>query len=131
MKKIILGFLITASVLMADVQHIWASKSFVNRDIKIVDIRTPDEWKHTGIVKGSYTIMFFDERGNYNIPLFLKKLNKVVNRGEQFAIICRTGSRTGMIAPFLSDKVGHRVINIKGGIMKLMHEGYKPVSYRK
>jgi len=129
LKKILVGFLITASVLMADLQHVWTTTSFVNRDIKIIDIRTPNEWRATGIVKDSHTIMFFDERGNYNIPLFLRKLNKVIKRGEQFALICRTGSRTGMLAPFLSDRIGYNVINLRGGIMKLMYEGYKTSPY--
>jgi rhodanese-related sulfurtransferase len=130
LKKILLGLLFTASMLMAELQHIWATPDFADKKIKIIDIRTPSEWKETGIVKDSYTIMFFDEKGNFNVKNFLKQLMMAVKKEEQFALICRVGSRTGMVSEFLSEKLGYKVINLKGGIMKMMHEGYKTVPYK-
>lgn len=131
MKKIVFGFLITLSALMAELQQVWSTPDFTQKNIKIIDIRTPSEWKETGIVKDSYTIMFFDEQGNFYVPAFLKELNKVVKKDEQFALICRVGSRTGMVSEFLSEKLGYKVINLKGGIIKMIQEGYKTVPYQK
>jgi len=119
-----------ATALMAELQNVWVTKDFLKKDIKIIDIRTPGEWRETGVVKGSYTIMFFDERGKFNVPEFLEKLNKVVKKGEQFALICRTGSRTTEISRFLSAELGYNVINLRGGMMKLKHEGYIAVPYK-
>ncbi len=130
MTRIIFGLLITATALMAELQNIWATTDFLKKDIKIIDIRTPGEWRETGIVKGAYTIMFFDEKGNYNVEEFLAKLNKVVKKDEQFALICRTGSRTTEISKFLSSQLGYNVINLGGGMVKLYQEGYKPVPYK-
>ena len=130
MPRILFGLLITATALMAELQNVWVTKDFLKKDIKIIDIRTPGEWKETGIVKGVHTIMFFDEKGKFNVEEFLVKLNKVVKKDEQFALICRTGSRTAEIAKFLSDQLGYNVINLGGGMMKLKHEGYKPVPYK-
>ncbi len=130
MKKIILGLLLLGTSLFAELQNIWVTKDFLKKDIKIIDIRTPGEWRETGIVKGAYTIMFFDEKGRFNVPEFLAKLDKVVKKGEQFALICRTGSRTAEISKFLSLELGYNVINLGGGMMKLKHEGYKPVPYK-
>lgn len=129
MKKIIFTLLLTMSALMAELQQVWSTPEFADRGIKIIDIRTPAEWRETGIVKGAYTIMFFDERGNFNVEAFLNQLNMVVKKDEQFALICRVGSRTGMVSEFLSEKLGYNVINLKGGIMKMIHEGYKTVPY--
>jgi rhodanese-related sulfurtransferase len=131
MKRIVLTLLLLATSLFAELKQEWATQAFVNKNIKIIDIRTPAEWKETGIVKGSYPIMFFDEQGNYNVPKFLKALNKVVKKDEQFALICRVGSRTGMVSEFLSKDMGYKVINLNGGIMKLIQEGYRPVRYLK
>ena len=131
MKRIVFGLLLLATSLFAELKQEWATESFLNKNIKVIDIRTPAEWRETGIVKGSYTIMFFDEEGNYDVPKFLKALDKVVKKDEQFALICRVGSRTGMVSEFLANKMGYRVINLKGGIMKLFSEGYKPVRYMK
>jgi len=131
MKRVILLLLITITSIFAELKHEWATASFANKGIKIIDIRTPPEWRETGVVKGSYEIMFFDEKGGYDIQGFLKKLAKVVKKNEQFAIICRVGSRSGMVAEFLSENLGYKVINLKGGIMKMIRDGYKTVPYKK
>ncbi len=129
MKKIILSFLVLSAMLMAELTQVWSTPGFADKGIKIIDIRTPAEWKETGIVKDSYTIMFFDEKGDFNLESFLRQLNMAVKKDEQFALICRVGSRTGMVTEFLSEKLGYKVINLKGGIMKMIHEGYKTVPY--
>jgi len=131
MTKILFVLLLLATSLLAELKQEWATESFLNKHIKIIDIRTPAEWRETGIVKDSYPIMFFDEQGNYDVPKFLKALDKVVKKDEQFALICRVGSRTGMVSEFLSKDMGYKVINLKGGIMKMISEGYRPVAYRR
>jgi len=130
MKKILLAFFITMTALMAELQQVWATPAFANENVKIIDIRTPAEWRETGIVKGSYTIMFFDEKGNFNIEAFLEQLDRVVERDEKFALLCRVGSRTAIVSEFLSERLGYRVINLQGGIMKMIYEGYKTVPYQ-
>ncbi len=125
MKKIILIMVIAISSLFGQLEQVWVTPKFIkqNSTLKIIDIRTPPEWRETGIVKGSYTIMFFNQQGGYNVEEFIRQLDKIVKKGEKFALICRTGSRTSVIAPFLSDKLGYNVINLKGGVEKLMRDG--------
>jgi rhodanese-related sulfurtransferase len=130
MKKIFIALLFTVSSLMAELTQVWATPQFVEKNMKIIDIRTPAEWRETGIVKGSYTIMFFDEKGNFNLEIFLRQLDMVVKKDEPFALICRVGSRTGMVSEFLSERLGYKVTNLKGGIMKMIYEGYKTVPYK-
>ncbi|MFT7824657.1 MAG: rhodanese-like domain-containing protein [Sulfurimonas sp.] len=127
--KMIISMLLLLTLASAELKHVWASKDFLKHEIKIIDIRTPPEWKETGIVEGSYTIMFFDERGRFDIPKFLNELNRVVKKDEQFALICRTGSRTMEVSKFLANELGYNVINLAGGITKMMKEGYKPVMF--
>ena len=131
MKKIFIALLITVSSLMAELTQVWATPQFIEKKMKIIDIRTPAEWRETGIVEGSYTIMFFDEKGNFNLEIFLRQLDMVVKKDEPFALICRVGSRTGMVSEFLSERLGYKVTNLKGGIMKMIYEGYKTVPYKK
>ncbi|MGW8169560.1 MAG: rhodanese-like domain-containing protein [Sulfurovaceae bacterium] len=129
MKKIMLFMLALVGISNADVTNVMVTKAFLNKPIKIIDIRTPAEWAQTGIVKGAYPIMFFNEKGEAKEDAFLVKLNKIVKKNETFAIICRTGSRTTAIAPFLDQK-DYNVINLQGGMMRLMQDGYKPMPYR-
>ncbi|MEA3456693.1 MAG: rhodanese-like domain-containing protein [Campylobacterota bacterium] len=130
MRKIVLGIIVLSVCLLADVQHVMATQDFFKKEIPVIDVRTPGEWKQTGIVKGAHTIMFFDDRGGYNVDKFLAELNKVVKKDEPFALICRTGSRTAMISDFLDKELGYKVINLQGGMVKLMQEGYVPADFK-
>jgi len=112
-RKVISFVLLLSSLSVATVQHIPATPE-VFKGLKVIDIRTPAEWRETGIIKGSYTLMFFDEKGQYNVMKFIKNLDSIVKKGEKFALVCRTGSRTSMVSEFLS---------------KDLKEGYKPSPY--
>jgi len=118
-------------LVFAQLQNIVVSSDFLKKGIPIVDIRTPSEWRETGVVKDAKTIMFFDEQGRYDTEKFLKKLNSAVDTKKPFAIICRTGSRTAMVGDFLAKQLGYNVINLKGGMVSLIHSGYKPIKYVK
>ena len=128
---VLFGLVMIGTALLADLQEVWVTPDFIEKDIKIIDIRTPSEWRETGIVKGAYTLMFFDEQGRFDIQGFLEQLNKIVKKDEQFALICRTGSRTAEVSKFLANEMGYNVINLRGGVMKLRYEGYKFVPYSK
>ncbi|MDD5156496.1 rhodanese-like domain-containing protein [Sulfurimonas sp.] len=116
MKKLILFFTLCVS-LLASVTNEEASQKIIDSDIPIVDIRTPGEWRETGLLKKSIPIMLFDEKGNYDLNDFISKLNKAVDTKKPFAIICRTGSRTKILAQFLSQKLNYNVINFTNGIV--------------
>jgi rhodanese-related sulfurtransferase len=129
-KKILLVFVLLWSVLNAEVIRKPVSAAFLKQRVPVVDIRTPGEWRQTGLLEGSIPIMFFDERGGYDIPGFLKELNAKVDTSKPFAIICRTGNRTGMLAPFLSKELGYTVIELQGGVVRARQLGLPFVPYR-
>ncbi len=124
--------LLTMTSLMADYTAQPLDQKLLNSNIKIIDIRTPAEWKETGIIKGSIPITFFDERGNYNMNAFLGELNKKLKKNERFALICHTGSRSKILGTYLGGKqMGYNVIDLEGGIQlaiakKLPIQPYKP-----
>ena len=130
MKKILLAIVLISSFLFAGVKTVKVSPELVNSGIKIIDIRTAGEWEQTGIVKDSIPITFFDIRGNYDAQKFIGMLNNHVKKGEEFALICRTGNRTTAVSDFLG-KQGYDVINLKGGVKSLGEQGYKLVKYTK
>lgn len=116
MRLALIALLLTITTLSAEYVRQPIDQKLVDSKIKIIDIRTPSEWKTTGLVKGSIPITFFDEQGNYNAELFLGKLNKVVKKNEQFALICNSGNRTQVVGNFLGNQQGYRVIDLQGGI---------------
>lgn len=116
MKKIFLALILLTVALFAQLSHEFASQKLLNDKTPIVDIRTEPEWRESGLLLGAIPITFFDEQGNYDINAFLKELNEKVDTTKPFALICHTGSRTSMLAPFLSEKLHYKVINLKGGM---------------
>jgi rhodanese-related sulfurtransferase len=130
MGKLMLGLFMISTFMLAGVKTANATPEIVDSGITIIDIRTEGEWIQTGIVKNSIPITFFDERGNYDAQKFLDDISKHVKKGEQFALICRTGNRTTAVSDFLG-RQGYDVVNLKGGVVSLGRQGYKLVPYKK
>jgi rhodanese-related sulfurtransferase len=118
LKKTVFTFLVLlVTSLSASVSDEYPSQKILDSKIPVVDIRTPAEWKESGLLKGAIPIMFFDERGTYNVDAFIAELKKKVDTKKPFALICHTGSRTKMVANFLSQEFNYEVINLQGGMV--------------
>lgn len=117
MKKIIFTLLLLLSSLYAELKNEYLSQKVLDSKIPIVDIRTTGEWMETGILKNSIPIMFFNERGGYDLNGFVNELNQKVDTSKPFALICRTGSRTKIVSAYLAKELNYPVTNIEGGIM--------------
>lgn len=61
-------------------------------EILLIDVRSPDEWKASGVGVGAQPISMHQ-------PGFLKKLAaaKAANAGRSIALMCATGSRSGWL----------------------------------
>jgi len=130
MKSLWLLLLLGATLLHAELKQQYADRQLIDSGTPIVDIRTPGEWKNTGLLKGAIPIMFFDERGGYDLQGFLNTLNAKVDTKKEFALICNSGNRTKILSTYLSEKLGYKVIDLKGGMLyaigkKLPLESYK------
>ena len=130
MNKIILITLIFIGSLFAEVIHEFPSQKLIDSKIKIIDIRTPYEWKESGLLKGAIPITFFDERGNYNIPSFMAELQRHIKPKEKFALICHVGSRTALLSDYLSQEHHMQVINLKGGMEYAKGKGLLILPYK-
>ena len=128
MYKISLIIAHFSTFLFAELRHVDIDQNIVKSGIKIIDIRTEPEWRETGLVENAIPITFFDEQGRYDAQAFVNELNKHVKKDREFALICRTGNRTVAVSEFLS-KQGYKVVNLKGGIKRLMSQGYVPEPY--
>lgn len=104
-------------------------KEMMQQGVELIDIRRPEEWKQTGVVKGSHLLTFFDKKGNYDIEKWLNSFNKVVSKNKPFVLICRTGNRTGMLSNFLDRKLHYKQVNhLSKGISNWIKSGNKVVN---
>lgn len=90
----------------------------IKEGVVVIDIRTPPEWKETGVIPTSETIMFFNEKGAYDVQSWLEEFSKYVKDTNQpFVLICRSGNRTGTVGNFLSNNLGYKnIYHLQHGI---------------
>ena len=91
-------------------------KKLIKEDVSIVDIRTINEWNHTGVIPNSLLITFFDEKGNYDLDQWHEKLLENSSYNKDLIIICRSGRRSKIAAEIISKKFEINVYNAKNGI---------------
>ena len=128
------GTLVAGSTLVrAEVTHVdsVALERLLQRGVPVIDIRTPEEWRETGIIEGSRLLTFFDTQGRYDFRAWLSELAAIASRDESFALICDSGGRSGLISRFLDEQLGYqRVHNVPGGIAQWIAEDRPTVDPR-
>lgn len=82
-------------------------------EIVLVDIRTPEEWKATGVPASAHAITMHQDP-----KVFLSSLLNVTGGDQNMpvAVICRTGSRSASLAGPLSRAGFPNVINVAEGV---------------
>jgi len=90
------------------------SKIIKQKDVQILDVRTPEEYAE-GHIKGALL-------ADYNGPTFKEDALKVLEKGKKVAIYCRSGRRSAAAAQILS-KEGFTLYNLETGIVGWTKEG--------
>jgi rhodanese-related sulfurtransferase len=104
-------------------------KTLMDENVPIIDIRRPDEWKSTGVIKGSHLLTFFDDKGDYDLDKWLQNLDKIVKKDQKFVLVCRSGNRTGQVTQFLDTQLHYTKVNhLKKGIKRWIGAGDQVVS---
>ncbi len=84
--------------------------------ITLIDIRTPGEWRQTGVATGAVRIDMLTPKPPQG---FVDKLLVQVkgDRNAPIALICRTGNRTTTLQKYLEAQGFSRVYNVKEGMV--------------
>lgn len=123
---LLLGFGLGSPALAQD--HYIAQPSAAelqSADVLLIDIRRPEEWAQTGVLPNARLLTY----EQFATPqAFLAALAPQLEDGRPIALICRTGNRTDAAARALAGLLEQPVIDIQGGMMRLMREGYQPTA---
>ena len=97
----------------------------------VIDIRREEEWKETGILKGSQTITAFTKDGQIH-PDFPKKFFDLISDVDiPILLYCRTGNRTGILGKALIDQVGQtNVSHLSEGIVGWKKQGLPVTDFK-
>ncbi len=86
--------------------------------LKIIDVRTPDEYSE-GHIENSVNI-------NYNNPDFKAKISEL-NRNDTYLIYCRSGRRSGEALETFKELGFKKVYNLSKGFDSWLSEGLPSV----
>lgn len=89
--------------------------SNLSKDITILDVRTPEEFK-TGHIEGAININFYSK-------FFNKAVNKI-DRKSSLYVYCKSGSRSEGAVKVLKRLGFKNIFNLKGGIQSWQSKGY-------
>lgn len=95
----------------------------------VVDIRTAEEWKATGVIPGSQTMTFYDREGRYDLPRFSQSLSQIApDPKTPLILVCRSGRRSGEAGKMLAAQWPDRkILHLGKGITEWIQEG-KPTA---
>lgn len=116
----LLSSLLLALPARAEVVHVGNAElqELLKQGVTLVDIRTPGEWRQTGVVAGSQLVQFVDERGKVDPETWVRQINEVADPAKPVILICRSGNRTGKASQLLSSVQPQRKIyNVREGLI--------------
>ncbi len=85
-------------------------------EVTLIDIRTPMEWRQTGVAEGAHRIDMLNPKGPAG---FAEQVLAEVggDKSAPIALICRTGNRSGQMQKELMDRGFTNVYNVPGGMV--------------
>ncbi|MEY3636231.1 MAG: hypothetical protein RL147_660 [Actinomycetota bacterium] len=90
------------------------SQKITEPDVIILDVRTPEEFS-SGHIEGALNI-------DFNSGNFANEITRL-NPSENYAIYCRSGSRSGQAASIMHKAGFHDVSNLNGGVIDWTNAG--------
>lgn len=90
-----------------------AHQKAVAGEITLVDIRTPEEWRETGVPASAHTVTLDQQP-----KALMDKLDALLagDRSRPLALICRTGNRSSKLAVELRKQGYSNVIDVTEGV---------------
>ena len=119
MKKTLLMTALLGTSLFADFKTVDANafEKLMAKGYPTIDIRTPMEWKQTGIIKGAHKMMFFTPKGQPDLAQWFFKLGHLVkNKKEPILLYCAHANRSKSLGQGLEQMGFENVYELKGGI---------------
>ncbi|MDH5401842.1 MAG: rhodanese-like domain-containing protein [Candidatus Heimdallarchaeota archaeon] len=83
-----------------------------NTKITLIDVRTPREWKQTGVIPGS-VLLSMDELANKLQNGFDSQLRDK----PSIIFVCNSGNRSYNVTNYFVNKLNIKATNLRGGVI--------------
>ena len=100
--------------------------NLIEKKIKIIDVRTQNEWKSNGIIKGSFLRSLLNKNKKFIFEDWYKMFNNDFGRDKSIIFICASGVRSNYISHLVKNKDPDLIVyNLNKGINNWIRSGYK------
>ena len=100
--------------------------NLIEKEIKIIDVRTEREWKSIGIIKGSYLVSLLNKNKKFIFEEWYEIFKNKFDKNKSIIFICASGVRSNYISHLVKKKKPDLIVyNLKKGINHWIRSGYK------
>ena len=98
--------------------------NLIEKEVKIIDVRTKNEWKETGIIKGSFLISLLNTNKKFIFENWYEMFKNKFGNNKSIVFICASGVRSNYISHLVKKKEPDlKVYNLKKGINYWIRSG--------
>ena len=98
----------------------------IEKEIKIIDVRTQNEWKSTGIIKGSFLVSLLNKNKKFIFEDWFAMFENNFGKNKSIIFICASGIRSNYISHLVQRKKPDlKIYNLEKGINHWIRSGYK------
>ena len=99
--------------------------NLIKKEIKIIDVRTQNEWKSTGIIKGSFLVSLLNKNKKFIFEDWFAMFENNFGKNKSIIFICASGVRSNYISHLVKKKKPDLIVyNLKRGINSWIRSGY-------
>ena len=100
--------------------------NLIEKEIKIIEVRTQIEWKSIGIIKGSFLISLLNNNKKFIFEEWFEIFKNKFDNNKSIIFICASGVRSNYISHLDNKKKPDLIVyNLKKGINHWIRSGYK------
>ena len=128
MKFILVIFVLFTKFVNADVINIDNRElsNLIEKKIKIIDVRTHNEWELTGIIKNSFLVSLLNKNKKFIFEDWYAMFENKFGKNESIVFICASGVRSNYISHLVQRrKPDLKIYNLEKGINHWIRSGNK------
>ena len=105
--------------------------NLIEKKIKIIDVRTQNEWKSNGIIKGSFLRSLLNKNKKFIFEEWYEIFKNKFNKDKSIIFICASGVRSNYISHLVQRrKPDLKIYNLENGINHWIRSGNKIYKFK-
>ena len=133
MKILLVIFVLFTKFANADVINIDNRKlsNLIEKEVKIIDVRTQNEWKSTGIIKESFLVSLLNKNKKFIFKDWYAMFENKFGKNKSIVFVCASGVRSNYISHLVQRrKPDLKIYNLEKGINHWIRSGNKIYKFK-